>query len=633
MTSTQPLPSSPVSTGRRGPCRPRRRRAWSRRRTGRPTRSGRRSPAASRLDQDRRLGEPAGAEQAAVVGDDGLDLEGPARGVDRRVDPRDLARRTAVPGYDATATRTGWPSLTSALNRSGTFAQSRSGFSMTRSTTASPSLSICPSETDRFGDRVGDRRRSTPVGRRATGSGRGSPCRSRPARRRPAPPWPTMRVGQGRPGRQDRRWPARPRRRARRSRRSGSPACVPALALVERPLAGEVLLWPSPARRRAWTTDGHARLTSNSPVGQLREPELGRARPGACCSACATARSASLGLQLDERLARLDPVAHVVEDLERPAPSCFDADGHLLPPLERADDLDGPLDLPGARPGRRSPAPAFGAALGFAGGSAACFAPQPGQRPSRRDQAPRPSRSPCHRPRHGVVIVERPEPRRIRSPTIARSRSPDQATRQGRVQVAALEEEIHRTDHPIRPRQAGANRSTRVGVDDPRLDEPARPPRASRSSIAAPNRTSSSARLRAERAEEQGVEEPGPVGVLAAEGEVRLERPFEHARPGRPPRRAIARSVADQPRHRHASGAPAPAPPCCRSGSRASAWSPPPPRRSSGPTSRRTPAPRTAAPPPARCAAPPRSPRPSRSTPSSSRRVRPGSSSPPYTER
>ena len=43
------------------------------------------------VGDDRGLGESAGPEQPALVGDHGLDLERPAGGVDRRVDPRDLA--------------------------------------------------------------------------------------------------------------------------------------------------------------------------------------------------------------------------------------------------------------------------------------------------------------------------------------------------------------------------------------------------------------------------------------------------------------------------------------------------------------------------------------------------------------
>ena len=44
----------------------------------------------------------------------------------------------------------GWPTFTSSADRSGTLVQSRSGFSITSSTTASPSLIIWPSETERF---------------------------------------------------------------------------------------------------------------------------------------------------------------------------------------------------------------------------------------------------------------------------------------------------------------------------------------------------------------------------------------------------------------------------------------------------------------------------------------------------
>ena len=52
-----------------------------------------------------------------------------------------------------------------------------------------------------------------------------------------------------------------------------------------------------------------------------------------------------VGLELDEQLAGLDAVADVVADPGDPA-DLLGADGDLVPPLERADGVDGPLDRP-----------------------------------------------------------------------------------------------------------------------------------------------------------------------------------------------------------------------------------------------------------------------------------------------
>ena len=83
------------------------------------------------------------------MGTGGLDLERPAGGSTDGLIRATLPSKI-VPGCEATVIRTGWPTLTSALYRSGTLVQSRSGFSITSSTTASPSLIIWPSETDRL---------------------------------------------------------------------------------------------------------------------------------------------------------------------------------------------------------------------------------------------------------------------------------------------------------------------------------------------------------------------------------------------------------------------------------------------------------------------------------------------------
>ena len=59
------------------------------------------------------LANPPGAEQTALVGHQGFDLEGAARRVDRRVDPRDLALDGARPGCARVESRTRWPTRTS----------------------------------------------------------------------------------------------------------------------------------------------------------------------------------------------------------------------------------------------------------------------------------------------------------------------------------------------------------------------------------------------------------------------------------------------------------------------------------------------------------------------------------------
>ena len=105
-------------------------------------------------------------------------------------------------------------------------------------------------------------------------------------------------------------------------------------------------------------------------------------------------------------------------------------------------------------------------------------------------------------------------------------------------------------------------------ADDPSLDHP-EPPSAVIASIAWPH-----GRLvrqaRPQRPEEQRIEEPCPVRVLDAEIQVRLEHPGQCRDASGAASITIARIAAwscpaapDQ--------APAPALPCCRSGSRASA--------------------------------------------------------------
>ena len=110
-------------------------------------------------------------------------------------------------------------------------------------------------------------------------------------------------------------------------------------------------------------------------------------------------------------------------------------------------------------------------------------------------------------------------------------------------------------------------------------------------------------RLRARRPENQGVEEPRPIGVFAAEGEMGLEdllqavdRVFL--------RRDDLAELVDQIRRAEPKSRPWPGPPCCGNSSRASAWRPRPSRRFPEPKSHHILASRTAEPPPARCAAP-----------------------------
>ena len=95
------------------------------------------------------LAEPAGPEQAAVVGYEHLDLERPAGVVDHRVDPRDLPLEDRA-GVRGDEEPDGLPDLDVVGVMLGTLTWSRSGFSITSSAIASPCLSICPSETFRL---------------------------------------------------------------------------------------------------------------------------------------------------------------------------------------------------------------------------------------------------------------------------------------------------------------------------------------------------------------------------------------------------------------------------------------------------------------------------------------------------
>ena len=265
-------------------------------------------------------------------------------------------------------------------------------------------------------------------------------------------------------------------------------------------------------------------------------------------------------------------------------PVALGADGHLLPAAERADDVDGPLDRPPLERGDRDrDRPRPRSRLRAAVSAATRAAPREPERQRRGQQQPAADRSIAPVSSRSFPAIE------------VRSRSPNPCKQVAHLPAApgpgpsglSPIEEVHRRDHD-QPRHAARTLRPAPGAISP---------------ASASRRTAASVQpnsVRLERLELSG-HAPNPA-ARRAERRRTAPGPDPRGRTRNAPRHALAgigsgraRVVTRSPQRRRPgpsagpSAGPGPDPPCCRSGSTASAWPPPPPRRSPAPTSPHSP--------------------------------------------